>query len=325
MMNVDQFLIDKGYDLESVGLSELKELFEAYASSRLAQHGSKPTLPVGVSVLLVDSENRILLGERINNTASGMFSTPGGRIELDEDMIACAIRETKEETGLIVDAEDVRIIGFKEHFRFGNHYVMFYAEVRRWSGELTNTEPHKCKEWQWFSVSEIPENCTEPKDILAKLTEPASRLAEVTAQYEDFEQAIADALGITGEYGFSELPERVATLRAELTAVTSRAESAEEDWRATEAALSQAQQALRDEIQKLPRYPVHLWCGGRNTEEFQQLIGLQDVLAVIAALPSDTPPQKIKAHSKSEYKRLVVQTEGKDVVVEAPSDTPGAQ
>jgi hypothetical protein len=37
MMNVDQFLTDKGYDLESVGLSELKELFEAYASSRLAE------------------------------------------------------------------------------------------------------------------------------------------------------------------------------------------------------------------------------------------------------------------------------------------------
>jgi hypothetical protein len=37
MMNVDQFLTNKGYDLESVGLSELKELFEAYASSRLAE------------------------------------------------------------------------------------------------------------------------------------------------------------------------------------------------------------------------------------------------------------------------------------------------
>jgi hypothetical protein len=36
-MNVDQFLIDKGYDLESVGLGELKQLFEAYASSRLAE------------------------------------------------------------------------------------------------------------------------------------------------------------------------------------------------------------------------------------------------------------------------------------------------
>jgi hypothetical protein len=36
-MNVDQFLTDKGYDLESVGLGELKELFEAYVSSRLAE------------------------------------------------------------------------------------------------------------------------------------------------------------------------------------------------------------------------------------------------------------------------------------------------
>jgi 8-oxo-dGTP diphosphatase len=163
------------------------------------QRDGKPTLPVGVSVLLVDSANRILLGERMNNTASGMFSTPGGRIELDEDMVDCAIRETKEETGLIVDAEDVRIIGFKEHFRYGNHYVMFYAEVRRWSGTLTNTEPHKCKEWQWFSLSEIPENCTEPKDILAKLTEPASRLAEVTAQLEESHESLQSAANVVAE------------------------------------------------------------------------------------------------------------------------------
>jgi conjugal transfer/entry exclusion protein len=36
-----------------------------------------------------------------------------------------------------------------------------------------------------------------------------------------------------------------------------------------------------------------------------------------AEAASDTP-QTIKAHSKSEYKRLVVQAEGKNVVVEPP-------
>jgi ADP-ribose pyrophosphatase YjhB (NUDIX family) len=118
-----------------------------------------------------------------NLPAVGMLSTPGGRIEEDEDMIDAAIRETQEETGLKLDAEDVKIIGFKEHFRFGSHYFMFYAEVRRWTGTLTNTEPNKCKSWEWFAVSAIPDNCTEPKDILATCAAaPAAPLPQPSTQ-----------------------------------------------------------------------------------------------------------------------------------------------
>lgn len=130
---------------------------------------SKPKYPVGVSVLLVRA-GKLLLGKRAFNKddpASGFFSTPGGRIENNETLIDCAIRETLEETGLYLRKSHLSIIGFKEHFRFGHHYFMVYVTSSRFTGILKNEEPSKCEGWTWFAPTEIPKDCTEPSDIIA--------------------------------------------------------------------------------------------------------------------------------------------------------------
>jgi len=141
----------------------------------------KPTLPVGVSVLLV-RDGKLLLGERCNVSAAGMYSTPGGRIEQSEDMLQCAIRETYEETGLALCRASLTILGAREHFRFGQHYIMFYVRCRAFDGEPLNREPEKCVEWRWFARAEIPQNCTEPSDIIdaaLAATRPCPKCAEV--------------------------------------------------------------------------------------------------------------------------------------------------
>lgn len=128
---------------------------------------SKPTLPVGVSVLLVDDvTHSVLLGERLGQSAAGMFSTPGGRLEKDESIFDCAVRECAEEVGIALDRRALCVLGGMEHFRFGMHYIMFYVRASHWSGEITNKEPDKCKEWVWFTRGTIPNNCTEPAVIL---------------------------------------------------------------------------------------------------------------------------------------------------------------
>lgn len=130
----------------------------------------KPTYPVGVSVLLVNRENQILLGERQDGLkAGGMWSTPGGRIEMNEGMYQTCRREILEETGIDPEARShFRYLGFREHRRFDEHYFMFYfwADCRV---EPVNLEPDKCKGWKWFALDQIPDNCTEPKEILDQL------------------------------------------------------------------------------------------------------------------------------------------------------------
>lgn len=127
---------------------------------------NKTTLPVGVSVLMTLGF-KLLLGVRKNNSAAGLYSTPGGRLEQDEDIIKCAIREVKEETGVMIT--NAKIIHYMEHFRYGKHYIMFYVHARFWEGEISNLEPDKCEEWLWFDLDKLPENCTEPSEVINKL------------------------------------------------------------------------------------------------------------------------------------------------------------
>jgi hypothetical protein len=86
----------------------------------------------------------------------------------------------------------------------------------------------------------------------------------------------------------------------------------------TETALSQTQQALRD-IEKA----CEMYRKGLRSELLHLLFDkIEAAKSVLPAESASDTPQTIKAHSKSEYKRLVVQAEGKNVVVEPPSDTP---
>lgn len=133
---------------------------------------TKSKLAVGVSVLVPSfDEKALLMGTRLNNSAAGLLSTPGGRIEQSEDMYSCAARELWEETSLIAPKGYLQVLGFAEHFRYDNHYIMFYIVAWRYEGTIRNLEPEKCAGWDWQPVDNLithPEITTEPLNILVK-------------------------------------------------------------------------------------------------------------------------------------------------------------
>ncbi len=61
--------------------------------------GSRPIIMVGAAVLLLD-ENRVLLQRRKDNR---LWGVPGGSLEPGESLEEAAIRETFEETGLVIE------------------------------------------------------------------------------------------------------------------------------------------------------------------------------------------------------------------------------
>lgn len=125
----------------------------------------KPKHPVGVSVLLRNSAGEFLMAKRKNNSGAGFISTPGGRLEVNETIEQCAAREFEEECGALLGP--VKIIGWKEHFRYGNHYIMFYALALEYFGTIVNLIPDKSEDWEWYYRSALHDwNCTEPQDIL---------------------------------------------------------------------------------------------------------------------------------------------------------------
>lgn len=82
------------------------------------------SLVPGGSVLVVDSAGRILMQCRGD---SGNWSLPGGVMEIGETLEECAVRETKEETGL-----DIEITGLLGIYTDPNHIIEYSdGEVRQ--------------------------------------------------------------------------------------------------------------------------------------------------------------------------------------------------
>lgn len=90
---------------------------------------------VGVGVL-IEQENKFLLIKRASDPDKGLWSIPGGLVELGEKAKDAAIREVHEETGLIVDIIDRigvmdKIIPDEDN-RIKYHFIIidFKAKVR---------------------------------------------------------------------------------------------------------------------------------------------------------------------------------------------------
>lgn len=131
----------------------------------------KPRHAVGVSVLLVEN-GKLLLGRRKGGVAEGWLSTPGGRLEFEEDVPYCAVREFWEETGARIYSDDIKVIDVRKLSRFDDHYIMFYVLATKHDGVIANMEPKKCGGWQWYAGYELAgrTDVTEPSDILKKLS-----------------------------------------------------------------------------------------------------------------------------------------------------------
>ncbi|WP_076415362.1 NUDIX hydrolase [Shewanella sp. UCD-KL12] len=111
---------------------------------------------VGVGVIIFRN-NRILLGERIGAHGAHTWATPGGHLELGESIEECAIRETLEETGLVVSR--IKKLGFTNDIFAAEdkHYITLFVIANCEDGEAEIREPNKCLQWQWCALDDLPE------------------------------------------------------------------------------------------------------------------------------------------------------------------------
>lgn len=126
--------------------------------------GHRTIMQVGASVIVEDTEGRILLQKRADN---GCWGYAGGAVEIDEDTTAAAARELFEETGLI--AESLELFGVfsgrELHYVYPNGDEVSNVDIvyicRQYSGELKMQES-EVTELRWFFADELPENIMPP-------------------------------------------------------------------------------------------------------------------------------------------------------------------
>src|ERR1022692_3874724 len=99
-----------------------------------------PEVPlVGVGAIIIE-DSRVLLVKRAHPPLQSQWSIPGGVLEVGELVREAAIREAREETGLIVEPGDLlgvydRILRNAEK-RVQYHYVLIDFLCRPAGGEL---------------------------------------------------------------------------------------------------------------------------------------------------------------------------------------------
>lgn len=109
---------------------------------------------IGVGVIIY-KDGAILLGRRKNAYGAGDWAPAGGHLEFGESPQECAIRETLEETGLIISTV---ITGpyTNDYFNEEKHYITLWMLSRYEQGEVEVKEPDKCYEWCWFDSVHLP-------------------------------------------------------------------------------------------------------------------------------------------------------------------------
>jgi 8-oxo-dGTP diphosphatase len=112
---------------------------------------------VGVGAIIINGP-RVLLVKRAHPPLQAQWSIPGGVLEVGEFVRDAAVREAREETGLIVEPGELlgvydRILRDPES-RVQYHYVLIDFLCRSVGGELLAASD--AAEVRWFTREELP-------------------------------------------------------------------------------------------------------------------------------------------------------------------------
>jgi ADP-ribose pyrophosphatase YjhB (NUDIX family) len=116
-----------------------------------------PELPlVGIGAIIIEGD-RVVLVKRAHPPIQGHWSIPGGVLEVGEMVREAAVREAREETGLIVEPGELlgvydRVLRDPER-RVQYHYVLIDFLCRAIGGELVAASD--AADVRWFNREEL--------------------------------------------------------------------------------------------------------------------------------------------------------------------------
>jgi 8-oxo-dGTP diphosphatase len=111
-----------------------------------------PTRPYLAVSAAIFRNGRVLIVRRGRAPAKGLYTLPGGGVELGETLEQAVIREVREETAL--DIEPVGLVGFREAIardaagRVERHFVILPFAARYVAGEISLNEELSEADWR---------------------------------------------------------------------------------------------------------------------------------------------------------------------------------
>ena len=117
----------------------------------------KQTANINVYLILCDND-KILLSKRQNTGyEDGKWSLVSGHGENNESAKHSMMREAQEETGIQISAENLTIAHVM-HRKTDRNNIDLFMVCHQWDGTISNQEPEKCAELQFFAIDSLPDN-----------------------------------------------------------------------------------------------------------------------------------------------------------------------
>jgi len=123
----------------------------------VADRRTYPASPILAVSAAIIRDGKVLIVRRARPPARGVYTLPGGGVEVGETLVEAVVREVREETELVIDP--VALAGYREAItrdgdgRIERHFVILPFAARWIAGEPRLSE--ELAESMWLDPSEI--------------------------------------------------------------------------------------------------------------------------------------------------------------------------
>lgn len=133
----------------------------------------KNNVGVGVGVMIF-KDGKILLGKRHQDPekadselhGENTWTMPGGKLEYNETIEECALREVEEETG--IKLKKFKVICVNNDKNEHAHFITIGVFADDFDGEASVKEPDEITEWKWFSLDDVPNKMFFPSEKILR-------------------------------------------------------------------------------------------------------------------------------------------------------------
>lgn len=123
-----------------------------------------------IDLVIVNAQNQILVGERLNAPAKGYWFVPGGRVYKNESLEDTFLRISNNELGLKIARDQAWLLGLYDHFyddsffstNISTHYINATHAIRINSSDL-NLPNEQHKSYRWLSIEDLIDDKTVHK------------------------------------------------------------------------------------------------------------------------------------------------------------------
>src|SRR5882672_4802507 len=115
----------------------------------------RATYPVAVHVFLVRGDDVLFLRRLNTGYEDGKLSVIAGHVEAGETVTEAAIREAREEVGIELARERLRVVGVM-HRKSEDARIDFFLSYRLGSERPSNLESDRSAELVWAPVAKAP-------------------------------------------------------------------------------------------------------------------------------------------------------------------------